>query len=66
MPYNWGPHYIVPSTVLKKYSGNVMLREEYDQDLLDKELAEMNLTGPILRISNPWYYRKKDSTKYWV
>lgn len=61
MPYNWGPHYIVPSTVLKKYSGNVMLREEYDQDLLDKELEEMNLTGPILRISNPWYYRKKDS-----
>lgn len=61
MPYNWGPHYIVPSTVLKKYSGNVMLREEYDQDLLDKELEEMNLTGSILRISNPWYYRKKDS-----
>ena len=30
MSYNWGPHYIVPSEVLKKYSGNVVLREELD------------------------------------
>ena len=61
MSYEWGPHDIISSEVVKKYSGNVMLREEYDQDLLDKELEEMNLMGPILRISNPWYYRKKGS-----
>lgn len=61
MSYNWGPHYIVPSKVMKKYSGSVMLREEYNEELLNKELEEMNLTGPILRISNPWYYRKKNS-----
>ena len=61
MSYNWGPHYIVPSEVLKKYSGNVLLREELDQDLLCKELEEMGLTGPIARVTNPWYYRKKSS-----
>lgn len=61
MSYNWGPHYIVPSDVLKKYSGSVLLREEYDEELLDKELKELELTGPIQRVVNPWYYRKKDS-----
>ena len=59
MSYNWGPHYIVPSEVLKKYSGNVVLREELDEELLGKELAELGLTGSVLRISNPWYYRRK-------
>ena len=65
MSYNWGPHYIVPSEVLKKYSGNVLLREEFDEELLGKELADLNLTGPITRITNPWYYRKKN-TDTWV
>ena len=59
MSYNWGPHYIVPSEVLKKYSGNVVLREELDEELLGKELAELGLTGSVLRISNPWSYRRK-------
>jgi hypothetical protein len=59
MSYNWGPHYIVPSEVLKKYSGNVLLREEFDQDLANKELAELGLSGPIARVTNPWYYRRK-------
>ena len=38
MSYEWGPHFIVPSEVLKSYSGNVLLREELDEDLLNKEL----------------------------
>jgi len=64
MSYNWGPHYIVPSEVLKKYSGNVLLREELEEELLGKELAELGLTGPILRITNPWYYRQKDASTW--
>ena len=65
MPYNWGPHYIVPSEVMKSYSGAVQLREEFDEDALRKELEEMNLTGPVVRVSNPWYYRKKN-TETWI
>lgn len=65
MSYNWGPRYIVPSEVLKKYSGNVLLREELDEELLRKELEELGLTGPIVRIANPWYYRQKN-TDTWI
>jgi hypothetical protein len=65
MSYNWGPHYIVPSEVIKRYSGNVLLREELDEELLQKELEELGLTGPIARITNPWYYRKKN-TDTWI
>jgi hypothetical protein len=61
MSYNWGPRYIVPSEVLKKYSGNVLLREELDEELLRKELGELGLAGPIVRIVNPWYYRQKNA-----
>ena len=61
MPYNWGPHYIVPSEVLKTYSGAVLLREELNADLLHKELEEIGISGPIVKITNPWYYRKKKS-----
>jgi hypothetical protein len=65
MSYNWGPRYIVPSEVLKKYSGSVLLREELDEDLLRKELEELGLTGSIVRVTNPWYYRKKN-TETWI
>ena len=65
MSYNWGPSYIVPSEVLKKYSGNVLLREEFDENLLRKELEELELTGSIARVVNPWYYRKKN-TSTWI
>ena len=64
MPYEWGPHYIVPSEVLKSYSGAVMLREELDEELLEKELATHNLSGPVTRIVNPWYYREKKGTSW--
>ena len=65
MSYNWGPHYIVPSKALKKYFGNVLLREEFDEDLVGKELEELDLTGSVVRVTNPWYYRKKN-TDTWV
>lgn len=65
MSYNWGPHYIVPSKVLKDYSGAVVLREELDEDLLLKELEALGILGPILNITNPWYYRRK-GTDTWI
>ena len=65
MSYNWGPNYIVPTEVIKTYSGSVLLREEYDEALLYKELEEVGLTGRITRVNNPWYYRKKN-TDTWI
>ena len=64
MPYDWGPFYTMPSEVLKTYSGQVLLREYYDDDLLAKELEELNLLGSIILVNNPWYYRKK-GTQTW-
>jgi hypothetical protein len=65
MSYNWGPHYVVPSEALKSYSGNVRLREEFNEDMLRKELEGFGISGPIVRINNPWYYRKKN-TDTWI
>lgn len=65
MSYNWGPHYIVPSKVFEDYSGSVRLREQFDEDLLGKELEALGLTGRVVRVTNPWYYRKKN-TDTWI
>jgi hypothetical protein len=65
MAYNWGPHYIVPSEVIKSYSGAIQLREELEEDLLLKELEELSLVGPVVRVTNPWYFRKKN-TDTWI
>ena len=65
MSHNWGPHYIVPTEVFESYSGVVMLREEFDEDLLHKELEELGLSGHIERVTNPWYCRKKN-TDTWI
>lgn len=65
MSYDWGPHYIVPSKTFKSYSGAIRLREELNEELLRKELEELNLSGSIVKITNPWYYRKKN-TETWI
>jgi hypothetical protein len=65
MSHNWGPHYIVPTEVFESYSGVVMLREEFDEDLLHKELKELGVSGHIDRVINPWYFRKKN-TDTWI
>ena len=59
MSHNWGPYFIVPSQTLKLLSGHVRLRERLDEDILNTELEELGLKGPIVKISNPWYCRKK-------
>jgi hypothetical protein len=61
MSYDWGPHYIVPTDVIKTYSGSVLLREEFDEELLRKQMDERGLSGSIVRMSNSWFYRKKNS-----
>lgn len=65
MSYDWGPHFIVPTEALKTYSGTVLLRENLDEGLLQKKLKEIGVSGAIAKITNPWYYRKKD-TETWI
>lgn len=65
MSYDWGPHFIVPSEALTSYSGIVKLRENLDEDLLAKELQDLGISGAIVKITNPWYYRKKNA-KTWI
>jgi len=65
MSYDWGPRYIVPSEIFKTYSGSVLLREEFDENLLQRQLEQLGFAGRIVKITNPWYYRKKN-TKTWV
>jgi hypothetical protein len=59
MSYDWGPYFIIPSKAIKEYSGHVQLRERFDEDLLAKELRDLNMSGSIARVTNPWYCRKK-------
>lgn len=65
MAINWGPHFIVPSEVAKRFSGVVVLRENLQEDLLRKELEMLGLSGAVVKITNPWYYRKKN-TDTWI
>jgi hypothetical protein len=65
MSHNWGPHFIVPSETLRAFSGKVLLRETFDEELLKTELQELGLSGFPLKATNPWYCRKK-GTETWV
>jgi len=65
MAINWGPHFIVPSKKLTHLSGKVVLRESFDEELLNKELASCGVTGSPVRATNPWYYRKKNA-ETWI
>lgn len=65
MSYDWGPYFIVPSETLRNFSGIIRLREQIDEDMLSKELVALNLPRTVVRISNPWYYRKKN-TESWI
>ena len=63
--YNWGPHYLVPSKGLSDYGGCVLLREKYDEELLRRQLDDRGLPWNIVRITNSWFCRKKD-TETWT
>lgn len=65
MAINWGPHFIVPSEAAKRFSGIVVLRENFDEALLRNELDALGLSGAVVKVSNPWYFRKK-ATDTWI
>ena len=65
MSLDWGPHFIVPSEGLTKFSGVVQLREKFAEESLRKELDSLGLSGAIVKVTNPWYYRRKN-TDTWV
>lgn len=65
MSYNWGPHFIVPSDKIDSLSGKIVLRESFDEELLQKELAQLGCGGVPYRAKNPWYYRKKNA-ETWI
>ncbi len=65
MSLNWGPHFIVPSETIRAFSGKVLLRENFDEELLKKELIELGYSGAPFRATNPWYYRKKEG-ETWI
>ncbi len=58
MSCNWGPHFIVPSDTLHSFSGSVVLRESFDNELLEKELEVLGYSGVPYSAANPWYFRK--------
>jgi len=49
----------------KTFKGAIRLREKYDEDLLRQELDALGLSGGVIRVTNPWYYRKK-GTETWI
>jgi len=55
----------MPTDTLKSYSGGVQLREELDEELLQQELEELGVSKTVSHITNPWYYRRKD-TESWI
>ena len=65
MSNNWGPHFIVPSDTLNSFSGTVVLRESFDNELLEKELEELGYSGAPYKAANPWYFRKRDQ-ETWI
>ena len=65
MSVNSGQHFIIPSETLKTFTGRVLLRETFEEELLRKELAVLGLSGEPMRAINPWYCRKK-RTETWI
>ncbi|MCK9357450.1 MAG: hypothetical protein M0R22_09965 [Dehalococcoidia bacterium] len=55
---HWGTHFIASSDTSHTLSGRVLLREELDEALLRRELDQLGLQGPIVRVTNQWYIRK--------
>ncbi|MCX5854931.1 MAG: hypothetical protein NTZ24_10290 [Deltaproteobacteria bacterium] len=61
----WGPQFIVPTIAIKKYYGCVVLRENYNDELLKKDLEDLSISGYPIGVSNAWFIRKK-GTQTWV
>ena len=55
----------MPTGTRRKYAGPITLRETLDKGLLAQELAELGLPRKVLKIVNPWYYRKQGA-ETWI
>jgi hypothetical protein len=62
---HWGPKFKVPTILIKKYCGHVLFRENLDDELLEKELKTMRISGSPVGYSNAWFIRKK-GTQTWI
>jgi hypothetical protein len=61
----WGPQFLVPTIAIKKYYGCIVLRENYDDELLKKDFEALRISGFPIGVSNAWYIRKK-GTQTWI
>ena len=61
MSENWGPYYSMPALLRKTDSGKTILRESFDYDLLRQELIANGLPLEVVKVRNPWFYRKQNS-----
>jgi len=55
----------VPTIAIKKYYGCIVLRENYDDELLKKDFEALRISGYPIGVSNAWYIRKK-GTQTWI
>lgn len=61
----WGPQFKVPTILIKKYCGQVVFRENLDDELLKKELESLSISGSPIGYANAWFIRKK-GTQTWI
>ncbi len=61
---NWGPYLMVPSVCKKSLGCKLQLRESLDADLLRQDLISYGLPPEVMRINNPWLYRKKGADSW--
>jgi hypothetical protein len=62
---SWGPQFLVPTIAIKKYFGCIVLRESLDDELLQKELSALQISGYPAGVTNAWHIRKKGS-QTWI
>lgn len=61
----WAPQFIVPTVAINRYHGCVVLRGNFDDELLQKELKALRINGTPTGYHTCWYIRKKGTTT-WV
>ncbi len=54
----WGTHFTALPDTSRTLSGRVVLREELDRAQLRRDLDQLGLQGPVVRVMNQWYIRK--------
>jgi hypothetical protein len=64
MPENWGPYFIVAPILRKSESRSIVLRESFDYEVLRQELITNGLSPDVVKVTNPWFYRKQNSNTW--